>query len=62
MSDLKNLKAETAYIETYTRAMAALKAIEEMIHDKPAPEGDVKIDWGHVGDMARIASQLEDIL
>ena len=55
-------KASAAYLEAYARAMKALKDVENMIHDNPAPEGEVAIHWGHVGDMLRIASELEDIL
>jgi hypothetical protein len=55
-------KASAAYLESYARAMKALKDVENMIHDNPAPEGEVEIHWGHVGDMLRIASALEDIL
>jgi hypothetical protein len=55
-------KASAAYLEAYARAMKALKDVENMIHDNPAPEGEVEIHWGHVGDMLRIASELEDIL
>jgi hypothetical protein len=55
-------KASATYLEAYARAMKALKDVENMIHDNPAPEGEVEIHWGHVGDMLRIASNLEDIL
>ena len=54
--------AESAYIAAYDRAMQALKDIESMIHDNPAPGGDIRITWGNVGDMARIAHELESIL
>jgi hypothetical protein len=55
-------KASAAYLESYARAMKALKDVESMIHDNPAPDGETEIDWGHVGDMRRIASELENIL
>ena len=54
-------KAESAYLEAYKRAMQAIRDIESMLHDHPAPEGDLVINWGNVGDMLRIASELEDI-
>ena len=54
--------AEKSYLKAYNRAMAALRAVENLIHDQPAPEGDIQIHWGHVGDMNRIASALESIL
>jgi hypothetical protein len=55
-------KAEQTYLENYNRARAAIRKIEEMIHDMPAPEGEVKILWTHVGDMGHVADQLESIL
>jgi hypothetical protein len=55
-------KAEAVYIENYNRARAALRKIEEIMHDMPAPEGDIEILWTHVGDMGHIADQLNAIL
>jgi hypothetical protein len=57
-----NTGAEKSYLRAYERAMTALRAVENMIHDNPAPEGDIQIHWGHVGDMNRIAAALESIL
>jgi len=54
--------AESAYISHYNRAMAALKNIETMIHDLPAPEGENQIIWANVGDMNRIADALEELV
>ncbi len=50
-----------AYLAAYERAKKALQAVENFIHDLPAPEGDVEIGYGHVGDMNHIAEQLEEI-
>jgi len=55
-------RAAAAYLEAYARFMKALKNVENRIHDNPAPEGEVEIRWGNVGDMLRIAAELEDIL
>jgi hypothetical protein len=55
-------KAETAYVLAYNQASEALEAIHQMIHDLPAPEGEIAIDWSHVAEMARIAAQLKDLL
>lgn len=55
-------KANAAYLAAYARAMKALKDVENMIHDQPAPDGEVGINWCHVGDMLRIAAELEEIL
>ena len=62
MKKTEERKAPDAYLQAYTRAMTALKQVENVIHDNPAPEGDTDIHWGHVGDMLRIASELEDII
>jgi hypothetical protein len=56
-----NTKQETAYIAAYDRAIAALEAITNDIHDGPAPDGQVAITWANVADMARFARQLEEI-
>ena len=54
--------AATAYVEAYAKAMRALKDVENFIHDQPAPDGEIKIDWGNVGDMNRIVEMLKEIL
>jgi len=54
--------ASDAYLAAYTVAMAALKNVENFIHDNPAPDSETKIDWGHVGDMNRIAEMLNEII
>ena len=50
------------YKEAYSRAINALWDVQNMIHENPAPDGEIEIHWGHVGDMMRIAAELEDIL
>lgn len=57
----KQSLAEQHYLAAYARAMAALKAVEQRIHDNPAPDGEIKIHFGHVGDMTSIAQALEAI-
>lgn len=52
-------KAESAYVDAYHRAMQALKDIEIKIHEMPAAEGKT-IHWRDVGDMLKIAAELED--
>ena len=54
--------ASDAYLAAYTAAMAALKDVENFIHDNPAPDSETRIDWGHVGDMSRIAEMLKEIV
>ena len=48
------------YQAAYQRAMRALKAIDEAVHDMPAPESE-GVTWGSVADMQRIATDLENI-
>ena len=54
--------AHAAYLKAYARAMGALRAVEDMIHDSPTPDGDTQLNWGHVGDTLRVAVELEQIL
>ena len=55
-------KTSAEYLKAYSRAMKALEDVRNMIHENPAPDGEIEIHWGHVGDMMRIAAELEDIL
>ena len=48
------------YLAAYYRAMNAILAIQNAIHDMPAPESD-GVTWGSVADMQRIATDLEQI-
>ena len=48
------------YLATYTRAMDALKAITDAIHDMPAP-GSEGVTWGSVADMYHTAKELEAV-
>ena len=48
------------YLAAYYRAMNAILAIQNAIHDMPAPESD-GVNWGSVADMQRIATDLENI-
>jgi len=62
MSDTQPITAEQARANAYARAMRALAAVQSLIHDQPAPEGEIEIHWGHVGDMQRITAALEEIV
>jgi hypothetical protein len=55
------IRTEKAYLENYNAAIVALQSIERAVHDMPAPESG-NVAWTHVGDMGRIASDLEAIL
>jgi DNA-binding transcriptional MocR family regulator len=51
-------RIEKAYVENYNAAIVALQAIERAIHEMHAPESGY-VTWTRVGDMGRIASDLE---
>lgn len=51
---------QAAYLKAHAKAMAMLALVEMRIHDMPAPDS-VTINYEHVGEMARIASELEAI-
>ena len=53
-------RIEAAYLENYNAAIVAMQSIQGAIHDMPAPESGC-VTWAHVGDIARIASDLETI-
>jgi hypothetical protein len=53
-------RIETAYIQNYNAAIVAIQSIQGAINDMPAPESG-NVTWTHVGDIARIASDLEAI-
>ena len=48
------------YQAAYQRATRALKAIDEAVHDMPAPESG-GVTWGTLADMQRIMTDLEQI-
>jgi hypothetical protein len=52
-------KAETAYAEQHAAAAALLQQLSSALFDMPAPD---RINWGHVGSVAEIRSQLEQTL
>lgn len=61
LTAVKTNEAEERYLAKYNEAQALIEKIQNRIHDLPAPEGEVPIDWGHFGDMARIVDQLREI-
>ena len=57
----KTQKLDAAYLASYKRLMTAMKALEEKIHDAPAPESEY-LNWGHVGDFNHLASTIEELI
>lgn len=53
---------EMQYLAAYRRTQQAIKAINDAIHDLPAPENEeAEVGWAHVGEMLRFAAELEEI-
>jgi 16S rRNA G527 N7-methylase RsmG len=48
------------YERQTSRALAALDACREWLHTLPAPGADY-ITWAHVGEMSKLANDLEEI-
>lgn len=57
---MNNQEAQNAYASAHARAMYLLELLQERIEDADAPTE--KTHWGHVGDMAHLVSQLEEIV
>lgn len=51
-----------AYLEAHAQSLTILGQIETAIQNKPAPDADVYLDWGHVGDMQKLNHDLREIL
>jgi len=53
---------QTAYLNAYNDIQSLIQDLQNKLHDMPAPDSDIKLDWGHVGDMRKIKSELQEIL
>jgi hypothetical protein len=51
-------RIEKAYLENYNAAIVAMQSIQGAIRDMHSPESGY-VTWTHVGDMGRLASDLE---
>ena len=54
--------AQASYCETHLAIQAKLDAIRERMFDYPAPDGDVLLNWSHVGDLVAINHKLAEVL
>jgi hypothetical protein len=54
--------AQDAYLAQHTKAAALLQELEEALFDQPAPDGEIAIDWSHVGSVTELNRQLENAL
>jgi len=55
-------RAEATYSEQHAAAAALLEQLQAALFDMPAPDGEAKIDWGHVGSITEIKRQLQETL
>lgn len=59
----QRLQAEPAYESAHLIARDLVTRIEELLQDQPAPgTEDVRIHWGHVGDMMHVNAQLAEVV
>ena len=59
---MANNRAEAAYTAQHAAGLASLHALQAIIEDMPAPDGETRINWGHVGSLAEINEQLGHLL
>lgn len=54
--------AEDAYVAQHAEAAALLEQLQEALFDLPAPDGEIPINWAHVGTVAELRRQLAEAL
>ena len=59
---MANHRAEATYTAQHAAALASLQALQAAIEDMPAPDGEARINWGHVGSLVEINEQLGHLL
>jgi hypothetical protein len=50
----------TEYVKAHAAAMQLLMDLQSAVMDMPAPDSDEPIQWGHVGSLAELNSQLRN--
>jgi hypothetical protein len=55
-------KAEEAYTRQHAEAMHLLSQLQRRLENAPAPDGDVAINWGHVGSLAHVNETLQELV
>ena len=56
------LEAVPAYENAHLVATDLVQRITELLGDLPAPDGEVPINWTHVGDLAEINHRLAGVV
>lgn len=54
--------AQDAYLEKHTEALGLLEELQQALFDLPAPDGEVAINWTHVGTVAEARDQIKRTL
>lgn len=54
--------AEDAYVAYHAEAAALLVQLQEALFDLPAPDGEIPINWAHVGTVVELKRQLAEAL
>lgn len=50
---------EEAYASQHAEVMALVNELQQKLMEMPAPDGDTRINWGHVGTVAEVRNKLE---
>ncbi len=58
----RNQTLENAYVAAHADALRFVEAVRQMIEDQPAPGGDTRIGWDHVGTLRHYAARLSEML
>lgn len=58
----QKIEAEPAYETGHMIARDLLARIDELLHEMPAPGGETRISWAHVGTINHVNSKLSDIV
>ena len=58
----RTTRVEAAYVAQHAAALTSLQALQAIIQDMPAPDGETRINWCHVGSLNEINEQLGQLL
>ena len=58
----QRLEAQPAYESAHMVATDLLGRINELLGDLPAPDGEIAINWTHVGSLAEVNHRLASIV
>jgi hypothetical protein len=58
----QRLEAQPAYGSAHMVATDLLAHISELLEDLPPPDGDVAINWAHVGSLAEVNLRLASVV